>query len=250
MYRVLAAFTSLPTKENLDKLDQKYNHGLKTGNYCHLFNALKEEESLEVPLLWRRARAQRLYAINNLPKADSKLQKTLLDHALQMATMVTEADPECSHGHKWKAILLSDTSELEGPKAQLLASPAMKQHFEKAVELDPTDSNTIHALGCWHYSFANMNWIARNFASSFLAKVPKSTYEEALKYFEQAEAANPGFYTANWLHLCYCYKQLKMFEKYEIYRDKLLAFEPRDKEEQEALDKIREIIALEPSWKR
>jgi len=43
-------------------------------------------------------------------------------------------------------------------------------------------------LGVWHYSFANLSTSQRFLAGIFYSRPPNSTYVEALRHFENAEA--------------------------------------------------------------
>lgn len=231
-----------------------YDQGVLNGNYVPLFKALEQEESLQDEFVWRRCRAERLYAINNLPKQEYQNRKLILDHAFGLSQICVDQQPNNFHCHKWHAILLSDLSELSGTKAQLLASPKMKEHFEKALELNYNDANVHHSLGAWHFSFADLGWMQRKIASTVFAKVPESDHLTALKYFKQAEEIQPGFYTPNWLYLCKCYRALfrkttnenadlkqEYYDGFHFWKNKMLSHVPRDNEEKAALEAVNHL---------
>jgi Regulator of microtubule dynamics protein 1-3 len=46
--------------------------------------------------------------------------------------------------------------EFNGIKAQLQNSPTIRDHFEKAIELNPKDATSHHLLGLWCFTFADM----------------------------------------------------------------------------------------------
>ena len=198
--KIIAAAINPPTKEYLNHLDNLYDNGVKTGNYAPLYKAFTNEESPENEFLWRRARAFRLYAANNMSNNDQdfEVKRKLLEIAHDQAKHSVERDPNNFNSHKWFAITLSDLSAEQGTKASLLASPLMREHFEKAIQLNPTDPSTLHALGLWHFSFANLGYFKRKAAGAIFAKVPESSYEEALAYFEKAEEVSPGYLSTNW----------------------------------------------------
>lgn len=56
----------------------------------------------------------------------------------------------------------------------------------KANELTPNDATTLHLLGRWCFSVANITWIERTAASALFSSPPSSSYEEALGYFLKA----------------------------------------------------------------
>ena len=70
----------------------------------------------------------------------------------------------------------------------------MKAHFEKAVELNPSDGMSHYCLGAWCFGLADLSWIMRNVAAAVFATPPSSTYEEALEHYLRAEKAEPGFW--------------------------------------------------------
>jgi len=229
--RILAAFSAKTLKE----LDEDYEACLKTGDYEILYsssNSIKIDENITSEELWRKVRAIRLYAINNTAK-NSKEQRELIQEAFNLSKTALEIGADNWACNKWYAITLGDKSELEGSKQQLLASPEMKKYFIKAGELNPTDATTQHLIGLWCFSFANMGWMTRKVAATIFAKVPESSYEEALEYFERAEKLEPDFYSKNWLHLAKCYKALGRKEEFEFYKNKLLAFSPVDAEDKD-----------------
>ena len=238
--KLIAAFAGkIPT---LNELDEEYEFCLKSGDYSTLFEASKliqnHEQSPEE--LWRKIRAIRLFAVNNTKKSSPE-QKQLIDQAYIYSKTGLEIGPENWACNKWYAIMLGDKSEFEGSKAQLLASPDMKTHFGKAAELNPNDATCQHLVGLWCFSFANMSWMTRKVAGTIFAKVPESSYEEALSYFERAERLEPDFYSKNWLHLAKCYKALGMIEEFGNYRKKLLEFQPVDAEDRECQEEAKRL---------
>jgi len=243
-YKLLAAFSTIPSSENLKKMDDNYKISLKTGSYLNLYNMLKNEESTSSEILWRKARAFRLYALNDA-KRDKDLGKTkinnLLIDAYNFSDLALKNDSSNWAAHKWYGITLGDKAELEGSKSQLLTSISIKEHFEKAIELNGNDATTIHSLGLWHYTFADMSWMMRNLASTIFAKVPDSSYEEALKYFKLAEEIEPGFYSKNLLFLAKCYKNLGQLDKFIEIKEKLLKIEILDSDDQESIDEIKKL---------
>ena len=79
-----------------------------------------------------------------------------------------------------------------------------------------------------------MSWVTRKVAATIFAKVPESSYETALSYFEQAEKIDPNFYSMNWLFLARCYKAIGDKQNLNIYKEKLKTFTPKDADDQKA----------------
>jgi len=231
--KIIACFSSSFTKEDADNL---YQSCLEKGDYTDLYEEVKSfkhnETDTNAEFLWRKARAYRLYAANHVQ--DQSKKKKLIHDAYNYSSMAVSSDSNNWAGHKWLAILIGEKAEFEGSKAQLLASPDMKKHFELASKLNPTDATTLHLLGLWHFEFANMSWVTRKVAATIFAKVPESSYEIALSYFEQAEKIDPNFYSMNWLFLARCYKALGDKENLDKYKEKLENFKPNDADDQKA----------------
>nr|XP_055159356.1 regulator of microtubule dynamics protein 1 isoform X3 [Nyctereutes procyonoides] len=108
----------------------------------------------------------------------------------------------------WYAICISDVGDYEGIKAKIANAYVIKEHFEKAIELNPKDATSIHLMGIWCYTFAEMPWYQRRIAKMLFATPPSSTYEEALGYFHRAEQVDPNFYSKNLLLLGKTYLKL------------------------------------------
>jgi hypothetical protein len=72
----------------------------------------------------------------------------LCNSRLRAAWGPTKADNHFAT-HKWYAILVSLTSGFEGTKATIQKSFVCKQHFERAIALNPQDATSRHLLGLW-----------------------------------------------------------------------------------------------------
>ncbi len=76
------------------------------------------------------------------------------------------------------AILLNKTSELDGTKAQLKCAYIVRQHFDKACDLNQKDATCRHLVGVWCFTFADMPGYQRKLASFIFATPPSSSYGE------------------------------------------------------------------------
>ncbi|KAL7074581.1 hypothetical protein ACQ4LE_006256 [Meloidogyne hapla] len=185
------------TDPNIDKIireaDILYNAYLIDNAYGILRRYRSSENS---ELLWRLAR---VICEQGKQCKNVEEKNRLFREAFEIIEKALKCEPaKGSFGtHKWYAILLNIVSELDGDKAQLSKAVEVRDHFERALEIDPLDATTWHSLGVWHYSFANLPTSQRLLAGIFYSRPPNSTYVEALRHFENAEAIKPGFYSAN-----------------------------------------------------
>lgn len=181
-------------EEILEQADYLYESG-ETEKLYQLLTQYKESEDAE--LLWRLARASR--DIAQLSGTSEEEKKLLVYEALEYAKRALEKNESSFAAHKWYAICISDVGDYEGIKAKIANAYIIKEHFEKAIELNPKDATSIHLMGIWCYTFAEMPWYQRRIAKMLFAAPPSSTYEEALGYFHRAEQVDPNFYSKNLL---------------------------------------------------
>ncbi|XP_046498465.1 regulator of microtubule dynamics protein 1 isoform X4 [Equus quagga] len=149
---VRAAATVFRVEEILEQADYLYESG-ETEKLYQLLTQYKESEDAE--LLWRLARASR--DIAQLSGTSEEEKKLLVYEALEYAKRALEKNESSFAAHK------------------------------KAIELNPKDATSIHLMGIWCYTFAEMPWYQRRIAKVLFAAPPSSTYEEALGYFHRAE---------------------------------------------------------------
>ncbi|KAM9689796.1 regulator of microtubule dynamics protein 1 isoform 1-T1 [Dama dama] len=200
---VHAAAKVFKIEEILEQADYLYESG-ETEKLYQLLTQYKESEDAE--LLWRLARASRDVA--QLSGTSEEEKKVLVYEALEYAKRALEKNESSFAAHKWYAICISDVGDYEGIKAKIANAYIIKEHFEKAIELNPKDATSIHLMGIWCYTFAEMPWYQRRIAKVLFATPPSSTYEEALGYFHRAEQVDPNFYSKNLLLLGKTYLKL------------------------------------------
>ncbi|XP_047401721.1 regulator of microtubule dynamics protein 1 isoform X3 [Sciurus carolinensis] len=169
-------------EEILEQADYLYESG-ETEKLYQLLTQYKESEDAEV--LWRLARASR--DIAQLSGTSEEEKKLFVYEALEYAKRALEKNESSFAAHKWYAICISDVGDYEGIKVKIANAYIIKEHFEKAIELNPKDATSIHLMGIWCYTFAEMPWYQRRIAKMLFATPPTSTYEEALGYFHRAE---------------------------------------------------------------
>uniref|UniRef100_A0A0P4ZMJ9 Regulator of microtubule dynamics protein 1 n=2 Tax=Daphnia magna TaxID=35525 RepID=A0A0P4ZMJ9_9CRUS len=202
-------------KENKKHLISEADILYNEHSYTKLRNLLlqyKGEENAEI--LWRLARAT--FEVAKLSSSPAE-QKQLDLEAYGYVELALRIDPENFAAHKWMFILLDKKASYDGLKERISQSFAVKQHIERACELNPKDATSFHLLGYWCFSVAELPWLQRQIASTLFAKPPVSSYEEALQYFLRAEEVEPNFYSTNLLMIGKTYLRLKNREKAIVY---------------------------------
>ncbi|XP_076827225.1 regulator of microtubule dynamics protein 1 isoform X2 [Brachyhypopomus gauderio] len=205
---VAAVFALDRAEEVLEKADYLYSCG-ETEKLHQLLLQYKDSDDAE--FLWRLARALRDLSL--LPSVPSEQKKKLTYEAFEYSKKALEKNESCFAAHKWYAVCLSDVGDYEGIKVKIGNSFIIKDHLERAVELNPKDATSIHILGYWCFAFAELPWYQRKVAEVIFASPPTATYEQALGFFLKAEEVDPNFYSKNLLMLGKTYMMLKEQDK-------------------------------------
>lgn len=146
-------------------------------------------------LKWRAARATYGYTDDTTLPVDRK--KALLADALRLVRDAKATERSDFLVFRWAGIILSKQQPYISTKEYIQNAFVVRDEWEQAIAIEPNDSRTLHFLGRWHYDVASMSWVVRKVAATLFAEPPTATYEEALEYFNRAEAISPGDYTMN-----------------------------------------------------
>jgi len=163
-----------------------------------------------VEILWRFSRVH--FDLADTKPEDKIWRQAQLENGLTYATKALQLDDNNAFAHKWFAIMTSSVGEFKGTKEKIENAFKIKEHALKANELKPKDATTLHLLGRWCFNVSSLGWLERKAASTFFASPPESSFEEALKYFEEANEVDPNF-RRNLVFLGDTYVQLKQKDK-------------------------------------
>ncbi|XP_057291614.1 regulator of microtubule dynamics protein 1-like [Hydractinia symbiolongicarpus] len=187
-----AAQESQKNMSEITKAEELYDQNDFKGVYEYL---LQFKDSNNPELLWRLVRGTRDRA--GMADVSKEEKKKMIFEAFEVAKQALELGDDNYACHKWYGIMLSQTGDYIGTKKKIEDSPVMKKHFERAIELCPTDATSHHLIGMWCFSFADLAWYERKIAAVVFGSPPESTYEEALSHFKEAESLSPSFYSTN-----------------------------------------------------
>jgi len=199
---------------------------------------LQFKESEDPQLLWRCVRAHRDRA--NMSEVSKDDKKTLIFDALKVAERGLQFGDDVGPCHKWYGIMLSQTGDFLGTKTKIENSPAMKEHFEKAIALNPADATSHYLMGMWCFSFADLAWYERKIAAVVFGSPPSSTYAEALAHFEEAERVTPNNYSGNLNQLGLTCLRMSNKPKAKEWFQKLLEFPVKNDEDREFVKKAQD----------
>ncbi|XP_076226055.1 regulator of microtubule dynamics protein 1 isoform X2 [Nomia melanderi] len=197
----------ITTKEVLiGKADALFDQG----NYKEIYDLLSNyRDSGDVEILWRLSRA--LY---KMAKTATDIEgKKMVYEAYDLINNALKIKEDHWAVHKWMSIILDNKCSYEGMKVRIRELYNIKKHMLRAIELNPTDATTMYMLGTWCYQVSDLAWYQRKIAAVVFGEPPTSSFEEALKYFQSAEEADPHFYSYNLLMLGKTYLKLNQKEE-------------------------------------
>ncbi|KAM4705927.1 regulator of microtubule dynamics protein 1 [Rhinophrynus dorsalis] len=216
-----------------------YLHG--SGETVKLYELLSQYKNSDDPeLLWRLARASRDLA--ELSTTTPEEKKRLAYESRDFAKKALEKNEFCWAAHKWYAICLSDVGDYEGIKVKIGNAYIIREHFQKAIELNPKDATTVHLIGLWCYMFADMPWYQVKIASALFGTPPSATFEEALIYFQMAEEADPNFYSKNLLFLGKTHLKLKNKQLALLWLSKAKEYPVRTEEDKQVHKEAADLL--------
>ncbi|XP_078072166.1 regulator of microtubule dynamics protein 1 isoform X5 [Mustelus asterias] len=196
-------------EEIIDQADYLYG----TGEVSKLYKLLIEhKDSTNGEILWRLARASRDLA--QLGSTPVEKRKQLTYEALEFAKKALERNELSFAAHK------------------------------KAIEFNPKDATSIHLMGLWCFTFAELPWVQQKIAAMFFATPPSSSYEEALLYFNKAEEADPNFYSKNLLMMGKTYMKLKNKKLALLWLTKARDYPARNEEDRQVVKEATELLKL------
>ncbi|XP_065189017.1 regulator of microtubule dynamics protein 1-like [Sycon ciliatum] len=193
----------------LDRIDalhaKKDNMSVTQKEIFQLLTDRVENSPEDCHLLWRYARAHK--TLSDLAKAagDTEEQKRLIYAGVDLGKRALAVDDKRWQAHQWYAILVGLTSAFESTQAKIANGKIFKEHVDRAIELNSSDYSLYHLLAQWCYAVAGLTWIERNAAKMLYGEPPKSSYDEALSNFREAERLYTGKWKNNKLMIAKCF---------------------------------------------
>ncbi|KAL1527635.1 hypothetical protein AB1Y20_009021 [Prymnesium parvum] len=216
-----AAVASSPAKATkADQLWKTAEGSRKERDYAATLAYLEAEAGSDPALLWRLARACKDCAQVN-PSLPTSEVKALKLKGLEAARRAAELEPSSFKASLWVGIMLGAASDHLGVMDKLKGAYGIRDNFKRATELEPSDAESVHCLGQWCYSIADLgasSWVARNGMASIGLK---ATFAEAVTHFKAAERLKTP-YLVNDHMLGKCYLGLGETSKAEAYFKKVV----------------------------
>lgn len=223
--------------EIIAKVDDLYTNNKMREAYDVLL-PYKDNEDSEIQ--WRFARI--CYNVGKHYEPNKTKAKELATIAMEHIDRSIKLNGSCFHAYKWKGIILSWYSDFLGYKVKIEKSYEIRDNFDKAVELNPSDPTSRHLIGRWCFDVSDVPWYMRTAAKYILAELPSTSYEEALKHFLEAEKIEAGFFSTNWLFIGKCYLKLNKKAEAKPWLQKTADYVSEDPDEKEAKTEAAQLL--------
>ncbi|KAI9996605.1 hypothetical protein PInf_014337 [Phytophthora infestans] len=204
------------------KAEELYNYN--SFDRRELLNKLKEMHAAhpeDIGVIWRLTRAA--YDVSNLKATSADEKKELTYYARDIIQKGLDLTEDVAAVHNWYGIILSSIGDYEGSKVSIANSYVIKSHWEKAVELNPSNPTTYYLLGRWCIAIADLSWLERKAAAVLFGTPPESTYDEALSFLHKSEELAPDSWKKRSLLIAQVYQKKKDYPTAKEWVNKALA---------------------------
>lgn len=155
-------------------------------------NALREERGDNVEVLWRMS----LTRVDIAKTVDS--EDAAGEHykeALKLAEAALTVDSENAYSHLAKAIAEGRIALDAGTRERVQRSRAVKEHTDRAIELDRNLAPAFHVRGRWHREVSDLGFFERAVVKTVYGGLPTASFEQAVRDFKRAiELENVRFH--------------------------------------------------------
>ncbi|NBB84674.1 MAG: hypothetical protein GVY12_00415 [Bacteroidetes bacterium] len=162
--------------EQLERADELRQAGAFEEGRAFLED-LREEHPENAEVLWRLARI--MTDAGGELEEGSDAQRELYLEAVPVAEAAIEADPEHSWAHLSLAIAAGQAGLVSGTRQQIELSRRVKEHADKAIELDEENDLAYHVRGRWHHEVASLGWVSRTIVRAVYGGLPDASFEAA-----------------------------------------------------------------------
>jgi len=190
-------------------------------------------------------RISREYALSMYDTSVKDEQHALAEQALDYARRAIAADADNANAQLAAAICYGRLTSFVDVRRKIEYARLIKQHGERAIELDGNNSYAWHVMGMWNYELAKISSVQRKAAKVLYGEVPPASYDLAVEHFRKAVRLAP-YRVSHHVELGRAY--LAMGRKVEARSEleKALSLPAREKDDPEsrrhateALKKIR-----------
>jgi len=160
-----------------------------------------------------------------------------------LAERALEFHPDEAYSHYVYAVATGRIADLQSPRQRIRASREIREHTEKALEIDSTHHGAWHLLGVWHTRSANLSRTERWAANLLFGGAPEgASNEEAEKSLKRAIELDPNNILFH-LDLARFYITTDRDEEAIEVLNRTIALEPQEMDDPEYLEEAREMLS-------
>lgn len=120
-------------------------------------------------------------------EADNERRKVnFYKQSLSIAEAAVATDPENAWAHFALAVAEGRLTKYVSPRERVERSRAVKEHAERAIDLDPTLAGAYHVRGRWHQEAAELNFFQRAAVKIVYGGLPEASFDQAVADFQRA----------------------------------------------------------------
>ncbi|MBN2206140.1 MAG: hypothetical protein JW742_01940 [Candidatus Aminicenantes bacterium] len=101
--------------------------------------------------------------------------------------------PDDAYALYLNAALLGRLADYKSRAQQVALARTIKAELDKVLELDPKNDMAWHAWAYWHLTLAQIGGAVRFLGSVIYGRLPKGSYDEAVRGFQTAVSLNPDY---------------------------------------------------------
>jgi tetratricopeptide (TPR) repeat protein len=144
---------------------------------------LRDQHGDQVEILWRVSFTQ----VDRGKAAGAKdVAQPFYKEAVAFADTALAVDSTSAHAHLAKAVAEGRLALDAGTKERVRRSRKIKQHADRAIELDPKLPGAFHVRGRWNREVSDLNFFERTVVKAVYGGLPESSFEQAVEDFKTA----------------------------------------------------------------
>lgn len=154
-----------------------------------------ELESSNYEALWKTAQAY-MNVGDHVDYRDKDHEKIMLRYFLAGDKYLKKAlalNPNDSQTRFLNAAILGREARTASTSKQIALAYTIKGEIDLALKLNPKNDMAWHALAFWHRILAEVGGAKRFIGSIIFGRIPKGSFDEAVKGFEKAISFNPVY---------------------------------------------------------
>lgn len=153
---------------------------------------LREDYGDQVGILWRLSLTHVDLAKTATASEDVDAH---YENALTFADAALDADSSVANAHLAKAISEGRIALDAGTRERVQRSRAVKEHADRAIEIDSTLPGAYHTRARWHREVSDLNFFERAIVKTVYGGLPDASFEASVRDFTRAiELENVRFH--------------------------------------------------------